>query len=148
MWWFIQRPVYSKFTVQLASERIFLISKYSTNLQAKCFIVFRALFAWTTSCLKIRNSPVILRVYYDIGWAYPGININSCLQALTKDISTPADIAPSALETVVFYCFVGYISAPTYYLYLLLNYAYHNRFYLFQIVARPIFLTLIFLEVT
>ena len=144
MWWLIQRPVYCKFTVQLASERIFLISKYSTNLQAKCFIVFRALFAWTTSCLKIRHSPVILRVYYAIGWAYSEININSCLQALTKDISTPADIAPSALETVVFYCFVGYISALTYYL--LLTYAFHNRFYLFQIVA--IFLTLIFLEVT
>jgi len=44
---------------------------------------------------------------------------NSCLQALTKDISTPADIAPSALETIVFYCFVGYISALTYYLLLL-----------------------------
>jgi len=33
------------------------------------------------------------------------INVNSCLQALTKDISTPADIAPSALETIIFYCF-------------------------------------------
>ena len=49
-------------------------------------------------------------------WAYPAININSCVQALTKDISTPADIAPSALETIVFYCFMGYISALTYYL--------------------------------
>jgi len=46
-------------------------------------------------------------------WAYPAININSCLQALTKDTSTPADIAPSALETIIFYCFMGYISAPT-----------------------------------
>ena len=45
---------------------------------------------------------------------------NSCLQALTKDISTPADIAPSALETIVFYCFMGYISALTYYLLLLI----------------------------
>ena len=36
--------------------------------------------------------------------AYPAINIISCLQALTEDISTPADIAPSALETIVFYC--------------------------------------------
>ena len=44
------------------------------------------------------------------------MQINSCLQALTKDISTPADIAPSALETVIFYCFIGYISALTYYL--------------------------------
>ena len=49
-------------------------------------------------------------------WAYPAININSCLQAITKDISTPADIAPSALETIIFYCFVAYISALTYYL--------------------------------
>ena len=42
-------------------------------------------------------------------WAYPAININrpSCLQALTKDISTPADIAPSALETRIFYCFMA-----------------------------------------
>ena len=31
------------------------------------------------------------------------IKVNSCLQALNKDISTPADIAPSALETIVFY---------------------------------------------
>jgi len=44
------------------------------------------------------------------------INISSCLQALTKDISTPADIASSALETIIFYCFMGYISALTYYL--------------------------------
>ena len=43
-------------------------------------------------------------------------SINSCLQALTKTISTPADIAPSGLETIVFYCFMGYISALTYYL--------------------------------
>ena len=41
---------------------------------------------------------------------------HSCLQALTKDISTPADIAPSALETIIFYCLIGYISALTYYL--------------------------------
>ena len=34
-------------------------------------------------------------------------------------MSTPADIAPSALETM-FYCFVGCISALTYYLLLLL----------------------------
>jgi len=33
-------------------------------------------------------------------WAYPAININICLQALTIDISTPADIARSALETI------------------------------------------------
>jgi len=39
-------------------------------------------------------------------WTYPANN--SCLQALTKDISTPADIVPSALETIVFYCFMGY----------------------------------------
>jgi len=45
---------------------------------------------------------------------------DSCRQALTEDISTPADIAPSALETIVFYCFMGYISALTYYLLLLL----------------------------
>ena len=45
------------------------------------------------------------------------------LQALTKDISTPADIARSALETnFLFYCFMGYISALTYYL--LLGYYY------------------------
>ena len=54
-------------------------------------------------------------------WAYPAININSCLQALTEDISTPADIAPSALETIVFYSFMGYISALTYNL-LLISY--------------------------
>jgi len=49
-------------------------------------------------------------------WAYPAININNCLQVLTKDICIPADIARSALETIVFYCFMGYISALTYYL--------------------------------
>ena len=52
-------------------------------------------------------------------WAYPAININSCLQALAKDISTAADIAPSALETIIFYCFMGYINALTYYLLLI-----------------------------
>ena len=40
-------------------------------------------------------------------------------QALTKDISTPADIAPSALETIIFYCFMGCINALTCYLLLL-----------------------------
>jgi len=54
-------------------------------------------------------------------WAYPAINVNSCLQALTKDISTPADIAPSALETTIFYCFMGSISELTYYLLLIIN---------------------------
>ena len=54
-------------------------------------------------------------------WAYPAININSCLR-FAEDISTPADIAPSAIETIVFYCFIGYISALTYYL-LLFRYA-------------------------
>jgi len=32
------------------------------------------------------------------------------------DIYTPADIAPSALETIIFYYFMGYTSALTYYL--------------------------------
>jgi len=41
------------------------------------------------------------------------LDINSSLQALTKDISTPADITPSALEIITFYCFMGYISALT-----------------------------------
>jgi len=66
---------------------------------------------WST-CFLFRRS---LRLELT-SWAYPAININSCLQALTKDISTPADIAPSALETVIFYCFIGYISALAYYL--------------------------------
>jgi len=51
------------------------------------------------------------------------INIDLCLaihSALTKDISTPADIAPSALETIIFHRFTGYISALTYYLLLLI----------------------------
>jgi len=69
---------------------------------------------WST-CVLFRRS---LRMKLT-SWAYPAININSCLQALTKDISTPADIALSALETIVFYCFIGYISALTYYLLLL-----------------------------
>jgi len=46
-------------------------------------------------------------------------NQHQQLQALTKDISTPADIAPTALETIIFYCFMGYISALTYYLLLI-----------------------------
>jgi len=37
----------------------------------------------------------------------PAININSCLQALTKDISTAADIAPSALQTILILLFYG-----------------------------------------
>jgi len=37
----------------------------------------------------------------------------------SPDISTPADIAPSALQTIIFYCFMGYISALIYYLLLL-----------------------------
>jgi len=32
------------------------------------------------------------------------------------DISTPADIARSALETILFCCFMAYMSALTYYL--------------------------------
>ena len=32
------------------------------------------------------------------------------------NISTPADIAPSTLEIIIFHCFVAYISALTYYL--------------------------------
>ena len=32
-------------------------------------------------------------------------------EAHTKDISTPADIAPSALETIILHCFMSYISA-------------------------------------
>ena len=32
------------------------------------------------------------------------------------DISTPADITLSALETIIFYRFMGHISALTYYL--------------------------------
>jgi len=61
---------------------------------------------------QLRNPTLCNRV-----WA-----INICLQALTEDISTPADIAPSTLETIIFYCFFGgggYISDLTYY-YLLL----------------------------
>jgi len=46
-------------------------------------------------------------------FCYDAAIVNSCLQALTKDISTTADIAPSALETRIFYCFMGYISALT-----------------------------------
>ena len=56
---------------------------------------------WST-CVLFRRS---LRLELT-SWAYPTININSCLQALTKDISTPADIAPSALETIIFYWFM------------------------------------------
>jgi len=70
---------------------------------------------WSTCVLFRRSFRLKLT-----SWAYPAININSCLQALTKDISTPEDIAPSALETIIFYCFMGYISALTYYLLLLL----------------------------
>ena len=67
---------------------------------------------WST-CVLFRRS---LRLELT-SWAYAAININSCLQALTKDISTPADIAPSTLETTILYCFTGYISALTYYYY-------------------------------
>jgi len=69
---------------------------------------------WST-CVLFRRS---LRLELTSG-AYPAISINSCLQALTKDISIPADIAPSALETIIFYCFMGYVSALTYYLLLM-----------------------------
>jgi len=48
-------------------------------------------------------------------------NQSICLQALTKDISIPADIAPSALETIIFYCSMGYICALTYYLLLIIT---------------------------
>jgi len=43
--------------------------------------------------------------------------IRQALQVLTKDIFTPADIAPSVLETMISYCCMGYIIAPTYYYY-------------------------------
>jgi len=55
---------------------------------------------WSTCVLFCRSLRVKLT-----SWAYLAININSCLQALSKDISTPADIAPSSLETIVIYCF-------------------------------------------
>jgi len=42
--------------------------------------------------------------------------LRKAVDSLIKDISTPADIAPSALETILLYCFMGYISALTYYL--------------------------------
>ena len=42
--------------------------------------------------------------------------LRKAVDSLIKDISTPADIAPSALETIILYCFMGYISALTYYL--------------------------------
>jgi len=72
---------------------------------------------WSTCVLFRLSSRLELT-----SWAYPVININSCLQALTKDISTLANIAPSALETIIFYCFIGgYISALTYYLLLILS---------------------------
>jgi len=71
---------------------------------------------WSTCVLFRRSSRLQLT-----SSAYPAININSCLQALTKDTSTPADIAPSALETIIFYCFIGCISALTYYLLLLIT---------------------------
>ena len=48
---------------------------------------------------------------------------DSCLQALTEDISTPADVAPSALETIIFDCCMGCISAQTYCLLLAGRYA-------------------------
>jgi len=73
---------------------------------------------WSTCVLFRLSSRLELT-----SWAYPVININSCLQALTKDISTLANIAPSALETIIFYCFIGgYISALTYYLLLILSF--------------------------
>ena len=51
------------------------------------------------------------------------LSISGNQQALTKDISTPADIAATALglRTIIFYCFMGYISALTYYLLLLIS---------------------------
>jgi len=51
------------------------------------------------------------------------LSISGNQQALTKDIATPADIAATALglRTIIFYCFMGYISALTYYLLLLIS---------------------------
>jgi len=80
---------------------------------------------WLTSVLFRRSLRLELTFR-----TYPAININSCLQAITKDISTPADIAPSALETIIFYCFMGYISAPTYYLLLITIHYEMNTFVL------------------
>jgi len=42
---------------------------------------------------------------------------------MDPSISTPADVEPSALETTIFYCFMGFISALTYYLLLLITLA-------------------------
>jgi len=50
--------------------------------------------------------------------------VNQLSSSAHKDIyklTPPADIAPSALETIIFYCFMGYISALTYYSLLLLD---------------------------
>ena len=35
--------------------------------------------------------------------------LRKAVDSLIKDISTPADIAPSALETIILCCFMGYI---------------------------------------
>ena len=57
----------------------------------------------TTTAWHVQNSKKKLAVGCNFtSCAYPAININSCLQALTEDISTPADITPSALETIIF----------------------------------------------
>ena len=75
-------------------------------LLAEDFWIFLATTRQTLTCTDMLTCILFRRsLRLELtSWAYPAININSCLQALTKDISTPADIAP------------GYVSALTYYL--------------------------------
>jgi len=85
-------------------------------LLAEDFCIFLA-----TTCQTMVDVRSVSRVLaYGTHFLSISGNQHQHLQALTKDISTPADIAPGALETIICYCFMGYISALTYLAYLLL----------------------------
>ena len=107
--WSLSRVVRSAAADVAGRRRLRSASRGRVKLWSTCVLFCRSL---RLDSLSLRRA---LRLELTT-WAYPAININSCLQALTEDISTPADIAPSALETIIFYCFMGYIiSALTYY---------------------------------
>ena len=81
-----------------ASRGLLNFTRYNVSNYGRLAFCFAGLYVWNSLPEHIRQSA----------------STNSCLLALTKDISTSADIAPSVSETIVFYCFMGYISALTY----------------------------------
>jgi len=73
-----------------ATRGLFNFPRYNMSNYGRRAFCFAGPYVWNSLPEDIRQSTSI------------------AVQALTKDISTAADIAPSALATIIFYCFMGY----------------------------------------